>query len=158
MLYAEMVSQAGIHFEGFGLELEIGVPTPGSFTRDLFQLSCMLDKFATLGKPVFVTAVNAPGRNTPDPSDITEGKLDPAAAGRWHRPWDPDLQADWLEQIYKVILSKPYIESVAWGNLADVNQTVPAGGLLDDMMHPKPSMKRLTEMRERLMVVLGRKS
>ena len=134
------------------------MPTPGSFARDLFQLSCMLDKFSTLGKPLFVTAVTAPGRNSADPSDITEGKLEPASAGRWHKPWDPDVQADWLEQIYKVILSKPYVESVCWGNLADLNQTVPAGGLLDDMMHPKPSMKKLQEMRDRLMVVLGRKS
>lgn len=157
-LYAEMVAQAGIHFEGFGLEIEMGVPTPGSFTRDLFQFSCMLDKFALLGKPVFVTGVTAPGRNTPDPSDISEGKLDPAAAGRWHKPWDANVQADWLEQIYKVILSKPYVENIAWGNLADLNQTIPAGGLFDDMLHPKPAMTRLAEMRQRLMVALGRKT
>ena len=39
----------------------MGVPTPGMFTRDLFQLSCLLDKFSTLGRPVFLTAVGAPG-------------------------------------------------------------------------------------------------
>jgi hypothetical protein len=157
-LYAEMVAQAGIHFEGFGLEIEMGVPTPGSFTRDLFQFSCLLDRFALLGKPVFVTSITAPGRNTPDPGDISEGKFDPAAAGRWHKPWDPEVQADWLEQIYKVILSKPYVETVAWADLADLNQTVPAGGLLDDMFHPKPAMNRLTEMRHRLLTALGRKN
>src|SRR5947209_3742627 len=42
MLYAEMISQAGINFDGYGLELEMGIPAPGSYTRDLFQLSCML--------------------------------------------------------------------------------------------------------------------
>ncbi|HWB53380.1 MAG TPA: endo-1,4-beta-xylanase, partial [Tepidisphaeraceae bacterium] len=157
-LYAEMVSQAGIHFEGFGLELEIGVPTPGSFTRDLFQFSCMLDRFATLGKSVFITSISAPGRNTADAGDISEGKFDPAAAGRWHKPWDPEVQADWLEQIYKVILSKPYVENIAWADLADLNQTVPAGGLLDDMFRPKPAMTRLSDMRNRLMTALGRKN
>ena len=40
--YAEMVAQAGISFEAFGLELEMGVPQPGMFTRDLFQLSSLL--------------------------------------------------------------------------------------------------------------------
>ncbi len=39
MLYAEMVAQAGVNFEAFGLEIELGVPTPGSFTRDLFGRS-----------------------------------------------------------------------------------------------------------------------
>src|SRR3984957_1376161 len=48
MQYAEMVAQAGINFEAFGVEIEMGVPAPGRFTRDLFQLSCMLDKFSTL--------------------------------------------------------------------------------------------------------------
>lgn len=157
-LYAEMVSQAGIHFEGFGLEIEMGVPTAGSFARDLFQFSCMLDRFALLGKPVFITSISAPGRNTPDPGDISEGKLDPSAAGRWHKPWDPEVQADWLEQMYKVILSKPYVETITWGNWADVNQTVPAGGLLDDMYHPKPAMNRLADIRQKLMVALGRKT
>jgi hypothetical protein len=32
MLYAEMVAQAGVNFEAFGLELEMGVPKPGNFT------------------------------------------------------------------------------------------------------------------------------
>ena len=66
MLYAEMVAQAGISFEAFALEIEMGVPEPGNFTRDLFQLSSMLDKFSTLGRPVFITAVGVPGRATPD--------------------------------------------------------------------------------------------
>jgi hypothetical protein len=148
MLYAEMVAQAGVNFEAFGLEIEQGVPTPGTFMRDLFQMSSMLDKFSTMGRPVFLTAVSAPDRNVPDPSDRTEGKLNPALAGRWHRPWDPALQAEWTEAVYKLALSKPYVESIAWGNLADINNTIPGGGLMNDMFQPKPSFKKLMEMRE----------
>ena len=74
---AEMVAQAGISFEAFGLEIEMGVPAPGMFDRDLFQISCLLDKFSTLGRPVFVTAVGVPGRATPDPDDTSEGRRDP---------------------------------------------------------------------------------
>src|SRR5438874_271009 len=118
MLYAEMCAQAGVNFEAFGLEIEQGSPAPGMFTRDMFQISSMLDKFSTIGRPVFLTAVGAPDRNTPDPGDRTEGKLDPSLAGRWHKPWDKNLQADWAEAVYKLALSKPYVESIAWGNLA----------------------------------------
>lgn len=149
MLYAEMVAQAGINFEGFGVELEMGIPTDGSFTRDLFQFSSMLDRYSTLGRPVFLT-LGVPGRSTPDPGDTSSGKLDPSAAGRWHRPWDPDLQAEWIEAAYQIALSKPFVESVIWSNLADVNQTLPAGGLLDDMLQPKPSMRRLSDLRDKL--------
>jgi hypothetical protein len=149
ILYAEMVAQAGINFDGFALEIELGVPQPGNFMRDLFQVSALLDRFSTLGRPVFITAVSAPGRSTPDPADRSEGRLDPTQAGRWRRPWDPQLQADWLEAVYHVCLSKPFVESVAWGNLADLNPTVPGGGLLDDMFQPKPAFDRLQSMREK---------
>ena len=149
MLYAEMIAQAGINFEAFGLEIEMGVPTPGGFARDLFQLSSMLDRFSTLGRPLFITAATAPGRNTPDASDRSGGKLDPSLAGRWHRPWDLQLQADWMEQFYRVCLSKPFVESVAWGNLADMNPSLPSGGMMDDLLQPKPVFDRLKLMREK---------
>ncbi len=150
MMYADMVAQAGISFEAFALELELGVPAPGMFLRDLFQLSTLLDRFATLGRPVFLTAVSAPGQATPDLGAEAGRKLDPSAGGRWHRPWDQQLQADWLEAVYMLALSKPYVESIAWGNLADIRPTLPGGGLLDDMMHPKPAFQRLLQMREKL--------
>jgi hypothetical protein len=148
MLYAEMVAQAGINFDAFGLEIEQGVPTPGGWMRDVFQLSAMLDRFSTIGRPVFITSLGVPDRYTPDAGDRTEGKLDPAAAGRWHRPWDVQLQAEWIDEIFKLLLSKPFVESIAWGNLADINPTVPGGGLLDDMLRPKPSFAKIQELRD----------
>ena len=114
------------------------MPAPGMFTRDLFQLSYVLDKFSTLGRPVFLTAVGCPGRATPDPGDVSDGQLNPAA-GRWRRPWDPQLQAEWMEAVYHLALSKPFVESIAWSNLADMHPTLPGGGLLDDMLQPKPA-------------------
>jgi hypothetical protein len=149
MLYAEMLAQSGINFEAFALELEMGVPAPGMFMRDLFQFSSLLDKFSTLGRPVFLTAVGSPGRPSPDPSDVSEGHLDPSHGGRWRRPWDPQLQAEWMEAVYQTALSKPFVEAVAWSNLADLRQTLPAGGLLDDVLQPKPAFTKLQQMRER---------
>jgi hypothetical protein len=157
LLYAEMVAQAGINFEAFGVEIEMGVPSPGRFTRDLFQLSCMLDKFSTFGRPLFLTAVGVPGRSTPDPSDLSEGRFDPSRAGRWRRPWDPQLQAEWMEAFYHLALSKPYVESLAWGNLADIHPSLPGGGLLDDVLRPKPAFTKLQEMREKFHSWHGRK-
>jgi hypothetical protein len=145
MLYAEMVAQAGISFEAFALEIEMGVPDPGNFTRDLFQLSSMLDKFSTLGRPLFLTAVGVPGRSSPD----VGGNIDPSQAGRWRRPWDQQLQADWMEAIYHMALSKPFVESISWANLADLQPSLPGGGLFDDMLRAKPAFQRLQMMREK---------
>ena len=150
MLYAEMLSQSGINFEAYALEVEMGVPAPGMFMRDLFQLSSLLDRFSTLGRPVFLTAVGAPSRDASDPGDASEGRLDPSRAGRWRRPLDPQLQAEWMEAVYQLALSKPFVESIAWSNLADVRQTLPGGGLLDDVLQPKPAFQKLQQMREKL--------
>ncbi len=148
MLYAEMVAQAGINFDGFALELELGIPEPGHFMRDLFQVSCLLDRFSTLGRPVFITAVGVPGRSAPDPEDRSEGRNDPTVAGRWRRPWDPQLQAEWMEAVYYMALSKPFVESIAWADLADISHSVPGGGLLNDMFQPKPSFEKLQQLRD----------
>jgi hypothetical protein len=110
----------------------------------------MLDRFATLGRPVFLTAVGVPGQSTPDLAAESQRLIDPATGGRWHRPWDPQLQADWMDAVYALALSKPFIESIAWGNLADIRPTLPGGGLLDDMMRPKPSFQRLLQLREKI--------
>lgn len=150
MMYADMLSQSGINFEAFALEVEMGVPAPGMFMRDLFQISSLLDKFSTLSRPVFLIGVGAPSRSTPDPSDTSDGRLNPSLAGRWRRPWDPQLQAEWLEAVYQLALSKPFVESIAWSNLADLHPTLPGGGLLDDVLQPKPSLQKLQQLRERV--------
>lgn len=149
LLYAEMVAQSGISFEGFGIELEVGVPVPGMYTRDMFQYSSLLDRFSGFGKPVFLTAVGVPGRSSADPSDRSEGTLNPAEAGRWRRPWDAQLQAEWIDSLYRITFSKPFVESIAWANVADMHQSLPGGGLLDDMLQPKPAFAKLQELRER---------
>ena len=37
----------------------------------------------------------------------------------------------------------------AWANLADVGPTLPGGGVLDDLLHPKPAFAKLQQIRER---------
>jgi GH35 family endo-1,4-beta-xylanase len=148
MLYAEMIAQGGIPFEAFGLELEMGIPSHGLFARDLFQISSALDKFATLGKPLFLTAMCVPGRNYPDPADLSDGRLDPSSAGQFRGPWDATLQADWIEAVTRLALSKPYVESLAWSNLSDRRPSMPSGGLLDANFKPKPAYERIQAMRQ----------
>ncbi len=144
MAYAEMVAQAGINFEAFGVEIEMGVPAPGRFTRDLFQLSCLLDRFSTLGRPLFVTAIGVPSRNTPDADDRSEGRLDPAHAGRWRRAWDPMLQAEWMEAVYHMGAAASRMWRVWPGPISPtLRPTLPGGGLLDDVLRPKPRVREI---------------
>lgn len=150
MLYAEMVAQAGMQFDAFALEMEMGIPTRSQFTRDLFQLSMMLDRFSTLGKPVFLTGMGVPGRHTPDSNDQSAGAYDPSVAGRWREPWSPERQAKWLDEFSRIALSKPYVENLCWANFADLSPTLPGGGLVTDMLQPKPAMAAVQLIREQM--------
>jgi hypothetical protein len=145
--YAETIAQAGANFDAFGLELSVGSPRAGGWTRDLLQFSAMLDRIGAAGKPVCLTAVSAAGRSTPDPADASEGMIDPNQSGAFAQPWSPQTQAQWLDALARVAMSKPFVESITWADLSDVNASVPGGGLLDDMLRPKPVLEALQTVR-----------
>ncbi len=48
----------------------------------------------------------------------------------WHRHWDDELQADWLEGIYRLAYSKSFIEAANWFDLIDAYAYIDNGGLL----------------------------
>lgn len=142
MMYAEMLLQSGVPFDGFGVKLLLGRPEQGLRMRDLLQVSAMLDKFNGLGKPVHVTATCVPSVAGP------KAKAGDPTGGYWRKPWSPQVQSHWLEAFYKVTLSKPFVESAAWLDLVDHDVSeLPSGALVGADMRPKPALKRLISMR-----------
>ena len=137
LLYAELVSQSGVQCDGFSLSMLAGAGAAGGEVRDLFQISAMFDKFASLGKPLYVTSLGCPGE-------------DDGGNGRFRRAWDVDVQAQWLARVWRVVLSKPYVECVAWPELGDEAAALPDGGLLDDMLRPKMGLEAVGRLREEL--------
>lgn len=97
--------------------------------RDLADTFILIEKFGSLGKTVQLTEVGAP--SGPSEESINSGKLgitqEPFV---WHRPWDEELQADWLEGLYTLAYSAPYIEAVNWYDFVDPFSWIPTGGLL----------------------------
>ncbi len=138
LLYADMAVQSGINFDGFGLHALFGIGSDGYHLRDPFQVSVLIDKLANLGKPLHVTALGIP-------SESSEG-------GQWHAPWSDKTQADWLETICEIALSKPYVESVCIHPLADgPDHVITTGGVLREDLSPKPAFQRLVDLRKRLL-------
>lgn len=67
----------------------------------------------------------------------------------WHRGWDEELQADWLEGIYTLGYSKPWIEAVNWYDLNDDDAWIKNGGLLaSPSLEPKAAYYRLKKLQE----------
>jgi hypothetical protein len=151
LLYADMLVQNNVNFDAFGLQLMLGVAVDGMFVRDVFQISSMLDRFATLGRSLHLTAVQAPSAMTRDDRDAWSGALAPGNAGCWHDEWSEALQSRWLRETYNVALSKPFVESVSWNELADYqNHFLPHGGLLRPDLSPKMAYEQLCTIRAQI--------
>ncbi len=133
MIYADMVVQSGVNFDGYGLKIRFGRGGAGMWSRDLLELSGLLDRFAAFGKQVHLSGVQVPSR--PDPRDNV-GKIgDP---GFWHEPWSEEIQARWLDSVYRIALSKPYVETVTWQDFADCEDGIlMSGGLVNSDLTPK---------------------
>jgi hypothetical protein len=139
-VYMDMVVQSGTSFEAFGLQIRFGKDEIGMHLRDMLQISSLLDCFAPVAKPLYITDVEIPSANG-------AGKFDPQAAGIWRRRWDPTRQSQWLERFYKIALSKPFVEAVNYGSLADGDGgLIASGGLLTESLQPKESYKTLKRL------------
>ena len=111
---------------------------------DLFEIDRMLEKYAKLGKPIHITEMGCSSIDGIDPNSQRKK----SAAG-WHGPWTEDMQADWVEGVYTLFYSKPYIKAVSWWDLADAVSFWPSGGFLRGDCSPKPSFTRLKALQEK---------
>jgi len=140
-VYMDMVVQSGTSFDAFGLKMRFGKDETGMHLRDMMQISSILDCFAPVSKPLYITGVGIP-------SERGTGPFDSNVAGLWHHQWDQTQQSHWLERFYKIALSKPFVEAVNYGRLADGNGSLIAhSGLLEEDLTPKEVFGTLKRLR-----------
>lgn len=144
IVYMDMVIQSGINFDAFGLKLQFGRDQDGMHVRDMMEISAMLDSIGPVAKPLFVTAVEVP-------SGGDGGGQSGEVAGVWHKKWDQQQQGRWLDEFYKIALSKAFVDNVTYSHLADTDKSMIANsGLLTAKYQAKESFKVLQKLRERL--------
>jgi len=142
LVYMDMVVQSGINFDAFGLQMRFGKNQSGMHIRDMMQISAILDYFGPIAKPLYMTHVEVPSQNG---KDVQNGEV----AGIWHEPWNEKQQGQWIEQFYKIALSKPFVNSVTYSNLADTKDSAIAhSGLLSDSLEPKESFRSLKKLHD----------
>jgi len=142
LVYVDMVVQSGINFDAFGLQMRFGKNQAGMHVRDMMQISAVLDYFAAIAKPLYITDVEVPSENGVGSND---GKV----AGVWHEEWDQSRQGQWIEQFYKISLSKPFVDAVTYSNLADAKDSAIANsGLLTEQLEPKKSFRTLKKLHD----------
>jgi len=141
LVYVDMVVQSGISFDAFGLQLRFGRNQNGMHVRDMMQISDVLEYFGAVAKPLYITEVEVPGANG-------TGAEDPNAAGIWHEQWSEPQQCKWIQQFYKIALSKPFVDTVTYARLADDNAGLLSGsGLFTKDLKPKRSFQVLQNLK-----------
>ncbi len=140
LVYMDMAVQSGINFDAFGLVMRFGKNQSGMHIRDMMQISAVLDYFGPVGKPLYISDVEVPSR---DGVGLHNSKV----AGVWHEEWDQSRQGQWIEQFYKIALSKPFVDTVTYSNLTDRRDSAIAhSGLLTDQLEPKKSFRSLKKL------------
>ncbi|MBT8400354.1 MAG: endo-1,4-beta-xylanase [Rhodothermia bacterium] len=115
--------------------------------RTLADIVRLIERFEVFGKPVHITEIGA--TSGPTKGDLLSGNREvPGAPYDWHRPWDEDLQADWLEDVYTIFYSKPFIEGASWYDFADFRTFIENGGLIKVDGTRKQSFHRLKQLLE----------
>ncbi len=152
MMYADLLIQGGIQFDGFAIKMYMGQAQSGQYARDLMQFSNMLDQFSNWGKPVHLT-IATPSEPVTDMMIAVEDDKETidADCGHWRQGWSTKWQSRWLMAMYHIALSKPFIDSVSWGSVIDHPKVdLPLSGLIREDLQPKLAYKRLLAFRRSL--------
>ncbi|MBN2020533.1 MAG: hypothetical protein JW749_09935 [Sedimentisphaerales bacterium] len=144
IVYMDMVIQSGINFDAFGLSMRFGRDESGMHIRDMMQVSAVLDTYAPIARPFYITNVEIPGVNAP-------GSCAQNAAGLWHNEWNPATQAEWLDQFYRIALAKSLFDGVIYSSFTDSKESpIPDSGLLTPALEPKDSYATLKKYHDRI--------
>jgi endo-1,4-beta-xylanase len=133
--YLADLAEAGVDYDVLGIQIYFP-------QRDLSDIARLLERLAAFGKPIYITEIGASSNLVTSSSSgaITAPESEPYS---WHRAWDEELQADWLEQVYNVYYSRPYIKAINWYDFSDFRPFIANGGLVREDCTTKQSFQRL---------------
>ena len=136
--YLQDVVEAGVEFDVVGIQIYFP-------QRDLSDIARLVERLSVFGKPVYITEIGASSNLVaPNPSGAQNARGDEPYA--WHRHWDEELQADWLEQAYTLWYSKPQIKAINWYDFSDFRPFIVNGGVVREDCSPKKSFFRAKEL------------
>lgn len=136
--FLQDLAEAGVDYDVLGIQIYFP-------QRDLSDIARLLERLAVFGKPIYITEIGASSNLVaPNPSGAISAQ--PGEPYAWHRPWDEELQADWLEAVYTLYYSKPYIKAINWYDFSDFRPFILNGGLVREDCTTKQSFNRLKSL------------
>ncbi|MFQ5733044.1 MAG: endo-1,4-beta-xylanase [Planctomycetaceae bacterium] len=140
--FADALLRSGVGLSALNLEFGVGYQPRGTAPRDRMALSRLIDRWAALGIPLYVTL--AVPSAVADEFEHFEGDLEVPAVATWKARWSDDAQARWLEENVPLLMAKEPVVGIVWSHFSDAGvHRYPTAGLLREDGSPKPALERL---------------
>lgn len=142
--FVDALLRSGVGLSGVNLEIGIGFRPRGTAFRDVLEFSRLIDLWSTLGIPLYITLAFPSAVGT-DRHCVS--KLEVAAV-QWKDQWSESLQADWIDFLLPLLMTKRAVVAINWAHFNDaVPHEFPHAGLLRGDGTPKPSLQRIIRHR-----------
>lgn len=136
--------RSGIKLSAVNLELGIGYHPRGTSSRDLLDVSRLIDLWSYLGLPLCVTLA-FPSASSADPRTTSE--IDVEENG-WRDSWSEAAQAEWVDHYVPLLLAKDAVMGIFWTHFCDrTPHLFPHAGLVRHDGTPKPALDHLIRYR-----------
>jgi hypothetical protein len=141
LYFADALLRANLGLSGIMLDINMGYEPSGTLPRDPLDFSRQLDLWSGLGVPLYLS-VCAPSGDHVDP--LARRRDRPLGEGL-----SPATQQAWLTRYLPIVMAKPYVQGVFWGQLHDcMPHDFAHGGLFDFHRKPKPALDTLAALAE----------
>jgi len=114
---------AGVPFDGIGIQAH----EPRAMRFPLEQVQKILDRYATVGVPLYITEFTPASGGQPITGSHRQGI------------WNETAQAEYTERFFRVIFGHPATAALTWWDLCEQGAWLPGGGLLRKDLSPKPA-------------------
>jgi len=111
--YLSMLRDAEAGYEAIGLQYYHS-------GRDMLEWERDLESFNHFGKPIHITEMGFPCSIAPFPGQEKYafwGGGNGGEAMTWHNEFTETVQADWVESVYTIAYSKPWVEAISYWDL-----------------------------------------
>ncbi|MCA9080236.1 MAG: endo-1,4-beta-xylanase [Planctomycetaceae bacterium] len=132
--FVDAIIRSSLGLTGVSLNLSVGYDGGGSHMRDLLSISRLIDIWSLLGIQIHVNLA-CPSSGLPDlHADQTCRVIN-----SWRAPWSAQQQAEWMDEVVPMLLSKPAVTGVFLQQFSDaVPHRLPHAGALDGEGNSKP--------------------
>jgi hypothetical protein len=139
--FTKELIEAGVDFDIIGVQVYF-------VKRTLTDALQSIERYQTMGKKVHLAEIGAPSRGITQ-EFVDEDRDFSAEPYEWHRHWDEELQADWLEGVFTYAYSKSFIEAANWYDFVDPFGFLKSGGILRSPKgEKKAAVDRLLKLKE----------